>query len=200
MRYCRSDWPGLYLFCCYQPECVVSQQSCFWACCFISFSILLPPPPEIILDNRAYNPPPPQGALVTNANILASVTATMANLNFAPSAAVLTHRPLSATVRCLHFAALASGATLYFSSGVRGGSGCSSSCSSYFLFLLLVFLGFEALFKLKKYGYFLLLFIYSHFFFVFFIPSRFPCSNNCLAISKLPSPTSSSPPPHSSIR
>eukprot|EP01086_Lenisia_limosa_P000707 TRINITY_DN1124_c0_g1_i1.p1 TRINITY_DN1124_c0_g1~~TRINITY_DN1124_c0_g1_i1.p1 ORF type:complete len:289 (-),score=77.24 TRINITY_DN1124_c0_g1_i1:29-895(-) len=42
----------------------------------------------------------------------------MANLNFAPSAAVLTHRPLSATVRCLHFAALASGATLYFSSGI----------------------------------------------------------------------------------
>ena len=21
MRYCRSNWPGLYLFCCYQPSC-----------------------------------------------------------------------------------------------------------------------------------------------------------------------------------
>mgnify|MGYP003571763443 CR=1 FL=1 len=26
MRCCRSDWPGLCLFCCYQPSCVVSQQ------------------------------------------------------------------------------------------------------------------------------------------------------------------------------
>ena len=29
MRCCRSDWPGLCLFCCYQPLCVVSQQSRF---------------------------------------------------------------------------------------------------------------------------------------------------------------------------
>ena len=29
MRCCRSDWPGLFLFCCYQPSCVVSQQSWF---------------------------------------------------------------------------------------------------------------------------------------------------------------------------
>ena len=27
MRCCRSDWPGLCLFCCYQPLCVISQQS-----------------------------------------------------------------------------------------------------------------------------------------------------------------------------
>ena len=29
MRRCRSDWPGLCLFCCYQPLWVVSQQSWF---------------------------------------------------------------------------------------------------------------------------------------------------------------------------
>ena len=28
---CWSDWPGLCLFSCYQPSCVVSQQSWFWA-------------------------------------------------------------------------------------------------------------------------------------------------------------------------
>ena len=38
--------PGLCLFCCYQPLCVVSQQSCFWAFS-INFPILLPPPPPI---------------------------------------------------------------------------------------------------------------------------------------------------------
>ena len=27
MQCCRSDWPGLFLFCCHQPSCVVSQQS-----------------------------------------------------------------------------------------------------------------------------------------------------------------------------
>ena len=27
MRFCRSDWPGLCLFCFCQPSCVVSQQS-----------------------------------------------------------------------------------------------------------------------------------------------------------------------------
>ena len=39
MRYCRSDWPGLCLFCCYQPLCVVLGFFCF----IISF--VLPPPP-----------------------------------------------------------------------------------------------------------------------------------------------------------
>ena len=27
MRFCRSDWPGLCLFYCYQPLCVASQHS-----------------------------------------------------------------------------------------------------------------------------------------------------------------------------
>ena len=27
MRCCKSDWPGLCLFCCYQTSCVFSQQS-----------------------------------------------------------------------------------------------------------------------------------------------------------------------------
>ena len=39
MRCCRSDWPGLCLFCCYQPSCVV-----FVFFCFINFPILPPPP------------------------------------------------------------------------------------------------------------------------------------------------------------
>ena len=44
MRCCRSDWPGLCFFCCYQPLCVVSQQSWFWGVFFffINFPILLP--------------------------------------------------------------------------------------------------------------------------------------------------------------
>ena len=42
MRCCRSDWPGLCLFCCYQPSCVNSQQSWFVLFfCFINFPILL---------------------------------------------------------------------------------------------------------------------------------------------------------------
>ena len=44
MRCCRSDWPGLCLFCCYQPLCVIIQQSWFgFFFCFINFLILLPP-------------------------------------------------------------------------------------------------------------------------------------------------------------
>ena len=38
-----DDWPGLCLFCCYQPLCVVSQHSSF---CFIKFPSFTPPPPE----------------------------------------------------------------------------------------------------------------------------------------------------------
>ena len=33
MRCCRSDWPGLWLFSCFQPLCVVSQQCWIWAKC-----------------------------------------------------------------------------------------------------------------------------------------------------------------------
>ena len=45
MRCCRSDWPGRCLFCCYQPLCVVRQQSLFSAIyCFINCPILPPPP------------------------------------------------------------------------------------------------------------------------------------------------------------
>ena len=40
----RSDWPGLCLFCCDQPKCVVSQQSWFWAFLFPKFSNFTPPP------------------------------------------------------------------------------------------------------------------------------------------------------------
>ena len=45
MRCCRSDWPGLCLFCCYQSSCVVSQQSWFLAFLFHKFSNFTPPPP-----------------------------------------------------------------------------------------------------------------------------------------------------------
>ena len=45
MRCCGSDWPGLCLFCCYQPLCVGSQQSWF-GFCFINFPILLPSCPR----------------------------------------------------------------------------------------------------------------------------------------------------------
>ena len=41
MRCCRSDWPGLFLFCCYQPLCVVSSQSWFGFC----FCFFYSPPP-----------------------------------------------------------------------------------------------------------------------------------------------------------
>ena len=41
---CRSDWPGPCLFCCYQPSCVISQQSWIGLFCFINFPILPPPP------------------------------------------------------------------------------------------------------------------------------------------------------------
>ena len=40
----RSDWPWLFLFCCYQPSCVVSQQSWFRLFCFNTFSNFTPPP------------------------------------------------------------------------------------------------------------------------------------------------------------
>ena len=46
MRCCRSDWPGHFLFCCYQPVCC-SQQSWFGLFCFINFPILPPPPPQV---------------------------------------------------------------------------------------------------------------------------------------------------------
>ena len=46
MRCCRSDWPGLCLFC-YHPLCIVSQQSWFWAFfLFHKFYFVLPPPPD----------------------------------------------------------------------------------------------------------------------------------------------------------
>ena len=48
MRCCRSDWPGLCLFCCYQPSCVVSQQSWFWAFLFHKYSNFTPlPHPQV---------------------------------------------------------------------------------------------------------------------------------------------------------
>ena len=46
MQCCRSDWPGLCLFWCYQPLCVVSQQSWFWLFLCYKFSNLPPPPPS----------------------------------------------------------------------------------------------------------------------------------------------------------
>ena len=33
----RSDWPGLFLICYYQPSCVISQQSWFGLLCFCFF-------------------------------------------------------------------------------------------------------------------------------------------------------------------
>ena len=47
MRYCRSDWPGLCLFYCYQPSCASQMFSPGWlylrgGCVFLSF----PPPPR----------------------------------------------------------------------------------------------------------------------------------------------------------
>ena len=42
----RSDWPGLCLFCRYQPSCVGSQQNWFgFFFCFIN-CLILPPPPN----------------------------------------------------------------------------------------------------------------------------------------------------------
>ena len=47
MRCYRSDWPGLYLFCCSQPLCVVSQQSWFGLFfLYIHFVRFTPPPPR----------------------------------------------------------------------------------------------------------------------------------------------------------
>ena len=43
-----SDWPGLCLFCCSQPSCVVRQQSLFWAFFFINFPNLTPPPQQTL--------------------------------------------------------------------------------------------------------------------------------------------------------
>ena len=48
---CRSDWPGLCLFCCYQPLCVVSQQSWFGVFCFISPFYSAPPPRPQLKEN-----------------------------------------------------------------------------------------------------------------------------------------------------
>ena len=45
MRCCRSDWPGLCLFCCYQPLCVVSQEL-IWAFLLHQLSNFTPPPPQ----------------------------------------------------------------------------------------------------------------------------------------------------------
>ena len=42
------DWPGLCLFNCCQPSCVVCQLGWFWAFfCFKIFPILPPPPPQL---------------------------------------------------------------------------------------------------------------------------------------------------------
>ena len=49
MRCCRSDWPGLWLFCCYQLSCVVSQQSWFGSFFWFKFFPILPPPPSYVL-------------------------------------------------------------------------------------------------------------------------------------------------------
>ena len=59
MRCCRSDWPGLCLFCCYQPLCVVSQQSWFGFFYFINFPILLPSTPTPNISDLKLSPPPP---------------------------------------------------------------------------------------------------------------------------------------------
>ena len=47
MRCCRSYWPGLCLFCCCQPSCVVSQQSGFGLFFFLKIFLFFPPPPPI---------------------------------------------------------------------------------------------------------------------------------------------------------
>ena len=44
MRCYRSDWPGLCLFCCSRPTCIVSQQSWFGAFLFPKFYFDPPPP------------------------------------------------------------------------------------------------------------------------------------------------------------
>ena len=41
-----SNRVDLVFFCCYQPSCVVRQQSFFWAFLFHIFSSLTPPPPQ----------------------------------------------------------------------------------------------------------------------------------------------------------
>ena len=45
---CRSDWPRLCLSCCYQPLCVVSQQSWFWSRFFSHKLPILPPPTQTL--------------------------------------------------------------------------------------------------------------------------------------------------------
>ena len=42
--WCCRVWPGLSLFCCYQPSCVISKQSWFGLFCFINFPIFTPCP------------------------------------------------------------------------------------------------------------------------------------------------------------
>ena len=43
---CRSDWPGLSLFFCYQPSWVASQQGWFGPFRFFNFPNFTPPPPR----------------------------------------------------------------------------------------------------------------------------------------------------------
>ena len=51
---CRSDWPGLCWFCCYQPLCVVSQQGWFGLFLFHKFSnFTLHPPPSFPCKHHA---------------------------------------------------------------------------------------------------------------------------------------------------
>ena len=61
MRCCRSDWPGLCLFCCYQPLCVVSQQRWFGLFfCFINFPIISTFTPIFFIEiSFVLLPPPP---------------------------------------------------------------------------------------------------------------------------------------------
>ena len=54
MRCCRSDWPGLCLFNCYQPLCIISQQSWFGVFFFFFhklFNFTPPPPPDDSVDD-----------------------------------------------------------------------------------------------------------------------------------------------------
>ena len=60
MRCRRSDWPGLFLFCCYQPLCVVSQQSRFGLFLFHKFSNFTSPPPQARRTRKATVQPPAQ--------------------------------------------------------------------------------------------------------------------------------------------
>ena len=68
MRWCRSDWTGICLFCCYQPLCVVSNRVDFGLFCKTNSNLTpAPPPPQILIPpfwsfDPKWIPPPSESA------------------------------------------------------------------------------------------------------------------------------------------